>query len=167
MLPVKYQAYVYEIMRPQGNLRSRLWEKPDIAHFSEKEFHQYFPDDIYTDEDQAKYWKVVRKVTEFKLNGYQTASISIKDLKLSPGDYKLVIHTSIDKGYCWYGGGFTTVLSASSNVRLSHPGWLTRNAVLEPGQEASVMLLPALSSAYVMYQWKSEIGYLGWLEKTK
>ncbi len=165
VLPVKYQAYVYEIMRPQGSLRSRLWEKPDIAHFSEKEFHQYFPDDIYADEDQAKYWKVVRKVTEFSLNGHQTTSKALKDLNLSPGDYKIVIHAASDQNTVDTVEVFTTVLSASSNVRLSHPGWLTRNAVLEPGQEASVMLLPALSSAYVMYQWRSKVGISGGWKK--
>lgn len=164
-LPVNYQAYVYEIMRPQGSLRSRLWEKPDIDHFSEKEFHQYFPDDIYADEDQAKYWKVVRKVTEFSLNGNQTASKALKDLNLSPGEYKVVIHTTIDNNISDTVEVFTTVLSASSKTRLTHPGWLTRDAVLEPGQEAAVVLLPALSSAYVMYQWKSKVGISGGWKK--
>jgi TonB-dependent SusC/RagA subfamily outer membrane receptor len=55
-VPVKGKLRIYKLKAPDRILGERLWEAPEIAIISEKEFKELFPGEPYKTENEPKNW---------------------------------------------------------------------------------------------------------------
>lgn len=147
--PATVNIAVWKLKNPQTAYRNRLWEKPDKFIYTEPEFHRYFPNDLYNDENNFYRWEKDKEVFR---NSFETAKekdFGIKRLaSWSPGKYTLEI-TATDK----FGQEVKEVVYFdvynSATTELSYPVIHKLSPVkttCEPGEIAS---LQASSSAKI------------------
>lgn len=79
------------LLQPLVNYRKRYWAEPDQYIYTEKEYHQLFPLDVYKDEDQLSTWPVARMIQSGPFEGNRP--IPLNNL-LEPGVYKLTAQTT-------------------------------------------------------------------------
>lgn len=79
------QVKCYALQAEQRLLRERFWEMPDTFIYSKADYLDYFPYDIYKNEDQAFNWEKEKLVLEEKI----TTSLLPKENEYTPNKMQL------------------------------------------------------------------------------
>ncbi|MBK6526221.1 MAG: hypothetical protein IPG07_12120 [Crocinitomicaceae bacterium] len=87
-IPANGTITVKKLKTPDRPYYTRLWQRPDMQQWTEKEFRELFPAEQYTDENDFYTWKEEKKVFETSFDTKLTDSIAIKNYKSwEPGVY--------------------------------------------------------------------------------
>jgi hypothetical protein len=87
-IPANGNITVKKLKTPDRPYYTRMWQRPDMQQWSEKEFRDLFPAEQYTDENDFYTWKEEKKVFETSFDTKVTDSIAIKNYKSwEPGVY--------------------------------------------------------------------------------
>lgn len=76
----KVQVKGYALQAEERLLRQRFWQQPDTFMYSKADYVDFFPNDIYKNEDQAFNWEKQKLVSE----DYFTTSLLPKENKYTP-----------------------------------------------------------------------------------
>lgn len=133
------ETNIYKLKSPDRFLRERWWEEPDTTVMPEKEFHSFFPNDPYRDEDRIESRTLGQRVITQKdsINGSFTFHL---DKPLEPGWY-LIETTSEDpnqngvkdKRYFQIVDPFSKKISSSGYFAM-----LSQSRNYEPGETAKI-----------------------------
>lgn len=87
-VPASGSITVKKLKTPDRPYYSRLWQQPDMQQWTEKEFHELFPNEQYSTENDYYTWKEDKTVFETNFDTKVTDSIAIKNYKTwEPGVY--------------------------------------------------------------------------------
>lgn len=92
----KVNVNIQKVQAPDKIRRSRYWEMPDQFVMSKDEYQNYFPYDIYKDEDQKSKWLPKEKVMDRTDSTNANGEWGIDNKSLSTGWYK-IIASAVDK----------------------------------------------------------------------
>jgi hypothetical protein len=142
---------MHKLKAPQRIFRARYWEEPDQFLFTQEEYHQLFPLDIYKDENQPARWPKETKVAERTDTTKSNQEFAVNAGKLSPGWY-LVEAITIDK----YGDTVRAIktieLTGKENTSsLAYADIITPAGSYEPGEKINYELKTNLDSAFVIH----------------
>ena len=79
-IPASGKVSIYKLKNPEKAYRMRLWDKPDKFIYSKDEFHQYFPDDEYSDENNMTKWEKDKKIFSRDFNTAVDTTLKLEDL---------------------------------------------------------------------------------------
>ncbi|MDN4163939.1 MG2 domain-containing protein [Cytophagales bacterium LB-30] len=83
---------VWQLQKPQQNLKKRLWESPDLPLLSEKEFAQYFPYESYTDSEESEVPQKGKLMKEIPFSNANQEAISLNYSSWQQGSYLIEIY---------------------------------------------------------------------------
>ncbi len=134
---------VYKLKQPEKLFRSRLWKEPDQKLISKKDYYQWFPCDLYEDENNSSKWAKESKVLEYSFDTQKDSLLKIPNLtSWASGQYVLEIN-STDK----YGEKvqsftyFTVYANNDKTIPVNDFAWFsTLKAKGEPGEEAAFLV---------------------------
>jgi uncharacterized protein YfaS (alpha-2-macroglobulin family) len=152
--PATGNISIWKLKSPAKAYRQRLWEKPDKQVLSETDFHKFFPNDLYDDENNFYKWEREKEVYK---NSFETSKEKFLNLKKIsnwlPGKYTLEI-TSKDKfGQAVKDVVYFEVFNSKSK-ELSYPvihQLLPLKTNCEPGETAKIVALSS-ENLNVLYE---------------
>ncbi|OFY69129.1 MAG: hypothetical protein A3G23_06165 [Bacteroidetes bacterium RIFCSPLOWO2_12_FULL_37_12] len=83
---------LWKLQSPERILRKRLWSEPDTFVIPQNEYTQYFPEDVFGNEDRQENFSREEKITELPFDSQMTHSFQIDNLK--PGIYYLELNAT-------------------------------------------------------------------------
>jgi len=153
-VPASGKITVTKLKTPDRVYYSRMWERPDIQTWTEKEFRELFPLEQYTNENDFYTWKEDKKVFETNFDTKISDSIAINNYKnWDPGIY-LYEATAKDKnGIEVKDVVYFTVYNPKSTISPKNEVLWIKNIkdVLEPGETAEVLLATKEKDVSVLY----------------
>ena len=144
---------IYKLRQPAGVLFSRKWEKPDRFTMTESEFKKYFPEEIYSHEDDVSTWEKEKIVFSAS---FQTPADSIikPGNSLPTGTFILEIKTIDAFGSeVVYQKQFNTFQPQSNKTSTVLPlsaTLLTPKA--EPGESVKILIDSPMKNANVIFE---------------
>lgn len=87
---------INKVKSPDKIYRERYWDKPDQFVMSKEEYSNYFPHDIYKDENEMSSWPLGDRAMEQKDSTKETGEWSVVNSEWKAGWYKIVA-TAKDK----------------------------------------------------------------------
>ncbi|HOY31646.1 MAG TPA: alpha-2-macroglobulin family protein [Bacteroidales bacterium] len=134
---------IHKLKQPEKLFRSRLWKEPDIKLISKNDYYQWFPYDLYEDENNTSRWAKESKVMEYDFDTEKDSLMHIPNLSTwQSGQYVLEI-TSVDKfGEKVQAFIYFTVYSKNDKtIPVNDFAWFaTIKAKGEPGEEATFLV---------------------------
>lgn len=88
---------IYALKQPQRLLRARLWEKADQTLYTEAQYRDIFPLDVYQDEDKKEFWQRGEKVFNKQVTTDKAEQLSIAELAKLPNGVYVAELTAQDK----------------------------------------------------------------------
>lgn len=142
---------IHRLQQPDRLFRERYWEEPDQFLYSETEYRQLFPYDVYKNENLPANWKKEKKLTELVDTTSENEKFKINSAELKAGWY-LVEVSAKDK----YGETVKAIktihLTAKENT---HPFFFgsveSEKLQFEPGEKAVYELRTNLDSAWILH----------------
>ncbi|RMG73236.1 MAG: hypothetical protein D6722_04090, partial [Bacteroidetes bacterium] len=143
---------VFPLKAPAQAFRPRLWERPDMQLYTEREYRQRFPRDLYAQEDTRHSWPAGAAIVDQAVAWSGEESLTLTALRdAAPGAYKAVLRVdSLDLEVVRY---FT--LSAAPTAAPAVPTWLDLHlsqSQAEPGDTVVVHLHTSEKKLWVQYQ---------------
>ncbi|HNG70187.1 MAG: hypothetical protein K1X68_13955 [Saprospiraceae bacterium] len=86
---------VYQQSIPQGDLRNRLWQKPEFQKYNLAQYREYFPDDVYMDENNRESWKLINIIFFKEIKHKSSYTLQLSNL-CKPGAYKIITESNIN-----------------------------------------------------------------------
>ncbi len=94
--PAKGTIKIFELKSPARTFRNRLWEQPDRHLFTQEQYYQLFPLDLYADESNKFKWSRSKEVLALQFDTREKKTFAVNDLRSwKPGEYVLEI-TALD-----------------------------------------------------------------------
>jgi uncharacterized protein YfaS (alpha-2-macroglobulin family) len=84
---------ITKLQSPNKIYRERYWDMPDQFVMSKSEYENYFPYDVYKDEDQMSKWPLGNKALDKTDTTSESGQWSVVSGQFSPGWYKIVATT--------------------------------------------------------------------------
>ncbi len=139
----KGRIHVYKLKQPEKPFRNRLWAKPDMPQISKSDYYQWFPYDLFEDENNTSKWEKELETMNVAFDTQKDSLLRIKNLaSWQSGQYMLEI-TSTDK----YGENvqsysyFTVYANNDKTIPTNTFDWFTViKAKGEPGEDASFLI---------------------------
>ncbi len=78
---------MYALDAPKQFFRERYWQSPDQFLYTEQEFHQWFPNDLYKEENKKQSWKQLQKVFSTTATTKLNEPISLLNQQFVEGHY--------------------------------------------------------------------------------
>ncbi|MEP6735494.1 MAG: alpha-2-macroglobulin family protein [Chryseolinea sp.] len=95
--PATGKIKIQKLKDPGRTFRDRLWAQPDKALYSQSQYYELFPYDLFADEDNKYKWPRSNAVLDTDFNTANSKVLSIKDMKSwKTGEYVLEV-SSRDK----------------------------------------------------------------------
>lgn len=91
--PANVTLRLTPLQHPGRLIRPRYWKAPDQFVLSEKEYHSYFPLDIYKNEDKPAEWQRGKPVLDIPLTTNKEGNVSLLLKGYQPGWYELEVST--------------------------------------------------------------------------
>ncbi len=136
-------------------LKPRVWDKPDTFIYSEKEFHEYFPNEIYKDENEYQNWEKESEVVNLPFNTEKEKKLTIQNLKnWKMGKYVLEIKTFDKIGTEVKNIHYFTVFSDDEKKQIPVPNYLNLvnvKPILEPNEKMK-LVLGSSENLYLYYE---------------
>jgi uncharacterized protein YfaS (alpha-2-macroglobulin family) len=90
--PAKGNIKIYALKLPEKAFRARQWEQPDRKLYSREQYAQYFPDDLYEDENNKFKWELAKEVYNLNFDTKEAKTFTLDDLdQWKSGEYMLEI----------------------------------------------------------------------------
>ena len=145
---------IYKLISPENTVRKRLWSDPDQLQWTESEFKQLFPGDVFKNEANFHNWKIGQTVQSGVFNTQTRAEVNLKDLNKWPvGRYKYVASTKDKNGVEVEDEHYFTVFNPKSKkpidkeIFTAHP--ISR--AIQPGKSVKILLSTAEEHLNVFY----------------
>lgn len=142
---------IHRLQQPDRLFRERYWQEPDQFLYSEAEYRQLFPYDVYKNENLPVNWKKEKKLTDLVDTTSENEKFKINVEELKAGWY-LVEVSAKDK----YGETVKAIktihLTAKENTHPFFFGSVEADKLLfEPGEKAVYELRTNLDSAWILH----------------
>lgn len=163
----KGKITVYQLIKPDVIFRNRFWSKPDTFIYSKEEFHTKFPYYAFKNEDDKRFWKVLKTEKKFSFN---TAEKEEYELNLPVGEYKVVLDFKDPSGKDIKIEKFTSVYSENYNPEQKLLITETDKKSYSPTSAAKIRWQSAISNLHVYYSiWRRDNNVIGkqWLNLSK
>lgn len=153
-------------------LKPRIWEKPDTFIYTEKEFHEFFPNDIYKDENEFQTWEKETEVVNLPFNTEKEKKLKIQNLKnWRQGKYVLEIKSFDKLGTEVKNIHYFTVFSDENKKEIPISNYLNLTVVknnLEPNEKLN-LILGSTENIYLYYEIANneKIFKKDWIELSK
>ncbi len=85
------QVQIYELKTPDRHLKMRVWEKPDVFKYSMTQHQNWFPNDVYDNEDQLEGMEIGAKIYENEFFKTSEFNLNIKEILKNRKNVKCVI----------------------------------------------------------------------------
>ncbi|HOX82803.1 MAG TPA: MG2 domain-containing protein [Chryseolinea sp.] len=90
--PARGSVKIYELKAPAKAFRARQWEQPDRKLYTREQYAEYFPVDLYEDENNKFKWERAKEVFNLNFDTSDKKIFTIDDLsKWKSGEYVLEI----------------------------------------------------------------------------
>ncbi len=147
---------VNRLKEPNRLYRPPLWKAPDIHNFSEKEFHQLFPRDVYNNENNPGQWEKEQLIltTEFKTTKKGFLLSFDSDHHWKTGRYLLEISSLDSFGQKVEEIIVFTVYDPTQKVCKLHETdiFIPIKTEAEPGENAQFLIGTAEEEMHVLYE---------------
>ncbi len=166
--PASGSLSIYRLKNPDKAYRARLWNAPDNYILSETEFHSFFPDDLYKEENNMLKWEKEKDVFNLSFNTANDTSLNLNDLRnWQTGEYLLEINSKDNFGQDVKELKYFTVYSTEEKT-LPYPtvNWFnTIKFTAEPGEDAQFLAGSSATNLNVLYEIErdGEIIHKEWL----
>ncbi|MBI5219416.1 MAG: hypothetical protein HY958_10845 [Bacteroidia bacterium] len=154
-IPAKGDIKVFKLDEPQQVLRERLWTRPDNNLYTEKEWYNEFPGNIYKDENNLRNLKRSEQVFDTQFDTEKDKKFNFKGIgRWKVGRYVVAI-TSKDK----FGNEiknekyFTVFSDKEKEVPMKTTDWFTvLKYQCEPGDFAKFLIGSSEENVKVLYE---------------
>lgn len=139
----KGKITVTKLQTPNRPYYTRLWQQPDMQQWSEKEFHELFPHEQYSNENNFYLWKDEKKVWEENFDTKVEDSLAFGDYKKwQPGVYKYEAVAKDKNGIEVKDVHYFTLFNPQSTVTPNNEVlWIKNlNYSAEPGETVEILL---------------------------
>ena len=134
---------IYKLKQPDKLFRSRMWQEPDMKQISKKDYYQWFPYDLYENENNTSKWAKETKVLDYYFDTKKDSLMKIPNLNAwQSGQYMLEI-SSVDKfGEKVQSFSYFTVYSNNDKIiPVNDFAWFsTLKSKGEPGEDAAFLI---------------------------
>lgn len=134
----KGQLTVYRLQPPTRLLRNRLWSSPDRQLLSRAEFEKLFPNDLFANENDPRFWPKGEVVQQQTITAPTDSLIKPDLIRYTPGEYVAELTVTDATGESTKERAFFAVVNdkqPTASARLDN--WVqVRKATAEPGEEA-------------------------------
>lgn len=80
---------IHELKKPDRMFRSRLWSKPDQHIMTREQYYNWFPHDMYDNEDDETSWEKSDKIIDDSFTTRENVAYEIKNKSFRPGWYAI------------------------------------------------------------------------------
>jgi len=159
--PAMVTIKIERLHQPNRAFKPRQWDRPDLFTMSREEFHQYFPYDIYGDEDDPLTWKVEETLLETGMNTETDSMINLPLLtrrstpgNLKQGSYRLHMKANDPYGETLEKTIYFTIYNPSSKeLPLNRLNWFVPSKTSgEPGEIAKFLIGSKEDDVNVIYE---------------
>lgn len=137
-VPAKGQLSIYRLQPPTRPLRNRLWGRPDRQLLSKAEFEKLFPNDVFANENDPRFWPKGEAVQQQTISSPADSLIKPDLSRYTPGEYVAELTVTDAAGDTAKERVFFAVVNDNQPTASARPdNWLqARKTTAEPGQEA-------------------------------
>lgn len=167
--PASGSIAIYALSAPQRIVRPRLWEQPDTASMSKKQYLKLFPEDMFDDDENAiTTWPTKKCVFQGTFNTQKEKTVTIPGVDTwNVGAYRVEALTNDTKGFEVRDVRYFTLYAAQgTKIPYPQPDWFVpvKNAG-EPGDTALFLVGSSYKDATIYYEieHKGEITKRAWL----
>ncbi len=153
--PAQVSIEIYKLKSPERIFRKRLWSKPDKFLMTEKEFYEYFTNDIYDDENEFFTWEKERKVFNTSFTTTDSSYIKFKDqTEWESGKYVVTLKTKDKNGTPVELTKYFTLFNPESDkTPMNEASWVYFNEKnYEPGETAVLYIGSAEKDVTALYE---------------
>jgi uncharacterized protein YfaS (alpha-2-macroglobulin family) len=136
-VPAKGQLTVYRLQPPTRLLRNRLWGRPDRQLLTKAEFEKLFPNDLFANENDLRFWPKGDVVQQQTLVSPVDSLIKPDISRYTAGEYVAELTVTDSAGELIKERSFFAVVNDKEPVASVRPdNWVqVRKATAEPGEE--------------------------------
>jgi len=150
---------MYKLQEPNRMFRERYWGQPNLFTMSKEEYYNLFPYDVYADEDQMGTWALGEKVIDINDTTRADTRFEIKDTRLNPGWYKIIVTGKDKYGEEIKAEKFLQIFATISTSTLS-PGEgtgerlpisvITKKRIAEPGEKITYNITTGFDKIWIV-----------------
>lgn len=152
---------ILPLKSPGRLLRSRYWEMPDTFVLTEKEYREYFPNDLYKNEDDPETWQAGKAVWQKTMQTDSTGLVKLDKKKWAAGWYQLIAKGVDPNGDSIEAKSFVFLTDASGKS-VAEAGYISGTQgkqLLKTGEQTSIELATEASDLFVIEKrinWKKQ-----------
>ncbi len=153
-VPARGIVTVYRMKEPDRLLRARLWERPDRFVMTRDEYVKNFPNDVYSDEDDAQARGVEKKYFSAAFDTGKRKDLEIDAISSWPdGEYRVQIETADAYGEKILYQRQITVYAPKDGAfsRKAYLSIVPLTDTVEPGSNCRLLLASAVDNAFLLF----------------
>ncbi len=144
-LPCKMNIQISQLSVPNRWFRKRYWQKPDQFKYEAAQYYNWFPHDIYNDEDDPSRFPEERIVLSKSQQVSDQWQIANKTWLKEAGLYKIFIEATDYNGEKVNLTDYFEVVAAGKASRYTPAGLFVSHSSVQPGQTLSFGLAKTMS----------------------
>ncbi len=149
--PALVNVKIYPLQSPGKVFRPRLWEEPDQFLYSQTEYQQYFPFDVYKNENLPANWPRKTAVLDRMDSTNVQNRFDLKGIKLLPGYYSVEVSTKDKNGEEIKTTKIIEVTSRQSISTENAVSLLVEKTIVQPGEKLNYQLQTTFDSLWVIH----------------
>ncbi len=143
---------ITKVKAPDKIYRERYWDMPDQFVMSKDEFSNYFPYDVYKDEDKITAWPLGEKVADVSDTTAENSKFKIQNSKFDAGWYKIVATTKDKYGEEVKAEKFIQLINQSTNKPINDPISVdVKKQSLEPGEKVEYNISTGFDNIWLIH----------------
>lgn len=139
-------------LKPEARLlRTRYWQNPDQFVMSKEEYINYFPNDIYSNENEPQTWERSSMVLHQTGMSDSTEAFALNNTTLEPGYYVIEITTKDKDNNEIKDIKYIEVFSLKQKSPL-HPSYLVASVPhpIQPGEKTNIEIGSSLNNVFLI-----------------
>ncbi|WP_290796092.1 alpha-2-macroglobulin family protein [Flavihumibacter sp. UBA7668] len=154
---------ILPLKSPGRLLRSRYWETPDTFVLTEKEYRQYFPNDLYKNEDDPQTWPAGKAVWQKTIQTDSSGMVQLDRKKWAAGWYQLIAK-GVDPNGDSIEAKSIVFLTDPTGKSVAEAGYLSGTQgkqLLKQGEQTTIELATEATDLFVIEKrinWKGQSG---------
>ncbi|HET9055784.1 MAG TPA: alpha-2-macroglobulin family protein [Chitinophagaceae bacterium] len=170
---------IHKLQAPNRIFRERLWLQPDQFLMSKEEYYNYFPYDVYADENEISKWNKGDKVADENYKTEENSKfipyLAGQSSKFVAGWYEIVVTTKDKYGEMVTAKQYVELYNSNSSAYTSTKAGAVSDVlkgVVEPGEKASYQISTADKDVWMVQEIlrsneKNERSYINLNSETK
>lgn len=166
---------IHKLQSPNRVFRERLWQQPDQFLMSKGEYYNYFPYDVYADENEISKWNKGDKVADEQYTTKENEKLEIRNKKLESGWYEVIVTAKDKYGETVTAKKYLELYSSNTAAYTSTKAGAVSDVlkgVAEPGEKASYQISTADKDVWMVQEIlrsneKNERNYINLNSETK